>query len=605
MKIKYISFTGMHNRDGNYPINDVTYFYGKNGAGKTTILEAIQLALLGYVPSTGKTKQSVIQHARKNNISVRCVLDDNGTDVTVSRTFVDTGKGVTSSLVVDPESYNIENIVSELELPIFNFNEFINMSANTLKDWFINFLPKSDSEINWEQELKSCLATIGIPEEKVDLTDALSTVRDFNTSGVETVRLFNNWLKSQLTANKAEFQRIESTVQQLIHYDDIDASIGSDEVSARIDEFSKLRDAYLRYQSMCESNDKAKAAMEALPAYASKGTDNNQRYIDLCYAIQEACHGIDKDRKAISDIDNEIESHRRAYTKHLDIFEHGTVCPYSNAECEHMSSAAVEAQAGMNEAEAAIASLKSKREKIEEAIAVLETSKTEMNEEIKKIGEACREYSYWSSKIVPVPDTVTECDIDFVDSEIARLQDQLVKIKANERYSELVDSFVADKFRIATYIDALNAWIKHTGPNGLQNKLMLEPFTNLSKNLSEIVTAMFGPNVEVKFNLSEKANSFNFGLIKKGATEYDSVYVPYDLLSSGEKCMFALMLMAYIASNCNSDLKVVMVDDLLDHLDTDNAITVFDSLAETKDIQFIMAGVKPCGSRPEIVINIE
>ena len=57
MKFKSITITGMHKVDKKtYTFNDdVTYFIGENGSGKSTILEAAELALLGYIPGYANT----------------------------------------------------------------------------------------------------------------------------------------------------------------------------------------------------------------------------------------------------------------------------------------------------------------------------------------------------------------------------------------------------------------------------------------------------------------------------------------------------------------------------------------------------------------------
>ena len=97
---------------------------------------------------------------------------------------------------------------------------------------------------------------------------------------------------------------------------------------------------------------------------------------------------------------------------------------------------------------------------------------------------------------------------------------------------------------------------------------------------------VFGESVSAKFNLVAKANSFSFGITRKSA------YIPFNLLSSGEKCLYTLALMLSIIHVAKSPLKVIMVDDLFDHLDNINADKLFTSLQQVKDIQMIFAGVK-------------
>ena len=56
--------------------------------------------------------------------------------------------------------------------------------------------------------------------------------------------------------------------------------------------------------------------------------------------------------------------------------------------------------------------------------------------------------------------------------------------------------------------------------------------------------------------------------------------------------MYTLALMMGLVESSDSKLKLVMVDDLMDHLDDSNIQNLFDSLAKVPDIQMIFAGVK-------------
>lgn len=81
------------------------------------------------------------------------------------------------------------------------------------------------------------------------------------------------------------------------------------------------------------------------------------------------------------------------------------------------------------------------------------------------------------------------------------------------------------------------------------------------------------------------------------------LYVPYDLMSSGEKTLLAFMMMVYIVTQSSSCLKLVMIDDMLDHLDDVNIITLFEQFANT-DIQIINAGVKPLDNSNVNIIEL-
>ena len=151
----------------------------------------------------------------------------------------------------------------------------------------------------------------------------------------------------------------------------------------------------------------------------------------------------------------------------------------------------------------------------------------------------------------------------------------------------MTQSITADKFSAECDIAMLKALEKLTGPNGLQSSMMSNPFEALSEKMDIHLKAIFNDNtIKSNFDLTAKANSFNFGIIK-----YDT-YVPYDLLSSGEKCLFTFALMLSIVEISDSPLKLVMIDDLLDHLDSDRYGALMSHLIVLDDVQIIMAGVK-------------
>lgn len=84
MKIKSVEIWGMHNvLHKKYDFSNVNYFFGKNGSGKTTVLQAVQLALLGYIPGTNKKAQDIFTHSCAPEMKVSLVFD-NGYNVTRS-----------------------------------------------------------------------------------------------------------------------------------------------------------------------------------------------------------------------------------------------------------------------------------------------------------------------------------------------------------------------------------------------------------------------------------------------------------------------------------------------------------------------------------------
>lgn len=77
MKPQSISITNVKNRDGHYAISPVSVFTGPNWSGKTSLLSAVKIALLGYEPKLGKQHRATIQLAAENRpeMSVTMTFD--------------------------------------------------------------------------------------------------------------------------------------------------------------------------------------------------------------------------------------------------------------------------------------------------------------------------------------------------------------------------------------------------------------------------------------------------------------------------------------------------------------------------------------------------
>lgn len=102
--IKRIEATGLKNEDFAHDLGRVTVFHGPNGAGKTARLDAIMLALLGYVPEIGKTKGATLGMARNGSITVKAVMDD-GTVIGRSysrKAKADTDAPIVPAVLLDP-----------------------------------------------------------------------------------------------------------------------------------------------------------------------------------------------------------------------------------------------------------------------------------------------------------------------------------------------------------------------------------------------------------------------------------------------------------------------------------------------------------------------
>ena len=185
-------------------------------------------------------------------------------------------------------------------------------------------------------------------------------------------------------------------------------------------------------------------------------------------------------------------------------------------------------------------------------------------------------------------ENILQINIQDIESRIKSRNDMIIKIEANKQYNELTTKLTAQKFQIEQEIEILKDWIKLTDVNGMQSDIMKAPFSKLAGKMSMYLNKFFGStDLTASFHLTQEANSFSFGIRKA-----DDTYIEFDLLSSGEKCLYTLSLMLGLIETSNTQLPILLIDDLLDHLDTSRITSCFETLYSIDNVQVLLAGVQ-------------
>ena len=192
-------------------------------------------------------------------------------------------------------------------------------------------------------------------------------------------------------------------------------------------------------------------------------------------------------------------------------------------------------------------------------------------------------------QLISEPSEYTSSELS---DQLNRLNDDLIKASSNQKYNQLMDIVQKQKLELADQIAFIKSAVKVTGENGLQSKVMREPFEKISKEMQNILEFINSQDLGVvKFNLEEKANSFAFGFERNGKL------IPFELLSSGEKCIFTLIFMVSIIKISDSLINFILIDDLFDHLDDERFKTVISDICKlSTEVQIIIAGVNPIDS---------
>ena len=596
MKIKSIYIDGLHNATNKtYNFDDIVYLFGNNGAGKSTVLQAIQFVLLGYIPGTAKnSKEAILRHSPKGDITVKLTFDDG---LTLERRLLPGG----SRLIVNPEEdFDISAITKELELPIFNFNEFVGQTANKLKEYFIkNILPTANGVLDWQQILADSVADCNFEDRDAIINYGMSLLDDLDGDILEQVVQANAKFKADQSFNKSEIQRLQNTIDSLIYYDDYVGPNNLDDLISKRVAVNALRDQLIKYETASKSMQAAKDALaKSEEQIVSLG--GRERY-DLCINQYKQLKTLQDDLTVkITETKSQISILNSEISNMDAIIRSEGICTYTKLPCDSM----------IAKLEVLKKELSAKREEVHIQVAHLEYLSSEYDTCLSNISNYDREIRQFNAlwdKIANLTSTVGEIPqapdtnktISELDIELEQLDQSRTKLMANIKYNETIDTLTKMKFETELRGEALSKWVKKTDTNGLQTTLMEKPFEELADTMTGYIQQMYGnSNLKAHFNLSTKANSFSFGLIR------NNIYIPYDMLSSGEKCLYTLALMICIVNNNKSPLKLLLCDDMFDHLDSTAIENTFASLKNIKDVQFIFAGVKDCNNARDVMIHI-
>ena len=580
MKIKSVEIWGMHNvLHKKYDFSNVNYFFGKNGSGKTTVLQAVQLALLGYIPGTNKKAQDIFTHSCAPEMKVSLVFD-NGYNIT--RSYKKNKQSVKSETTCIPYGFDPSDILKDIELPVFNFSSFLTMSPNAMKDWFIKFLPSSENEVNWKDILDG--SEVSYVNDSL-YRDVLNYASELTTD-IEGVIKLNEYMKALLSFKQAEQKRYQSTFSSLVYYQDYDGPNNENEITDKIASLRLTKQKYLNDVSAYNSQQYTE---RCLSEYSDLSDEINND--DDFISCQSSVHDLENKLREIDskkfEIEREINSKRHEYDEVNKVASTGGICSYTNEVCssiQPMINGMKERSLRLKES---ISNLKIQLDSISYSrVSVCKT----LNETKQKVAAIIKRYDERDTILksynpVSKPE---DLDISFIDNEIARLEECIVQLRANLQYDRISENVSREKMVMEQDIDTLKNWINATGPNGIQASLSEKPFHDMEIILNDFLHTMYDPNISFKFILDSKNNSFGFGIIR------DKRFIKFYTLSSGEKCIVSIVLATGLISCNKSQIHLMLVDDALDHLDDEKANMFFSTLEKLEDTQFILAGVKKC-----------
>lgn len=604
MIIKKVEIINMHHIDfASYDFSDLNYLNGLNGAGKSTVLQAVQLGLLGYIPGTGKRNVDIIKHKKPGTtrMEVGLVLKSDSDLIRIRRIFTATKTGASSRCEFFPEGYDesvLQTMLSKIELPLFNFDEFLHLTSNSLKKWFLDYVPSSedDKSLNIQKELSDTIPE-NIPKDVVsDLIDSLHFCN--SKDPLIILKDTNGQLKDLLKFKKIEQDTNQKTINSLIFYPDATFSRTAEERTSLMHNLNERIIEFRSAKRYVETNNDIRKLLQDNFSDLSDSEDSDETILSLkskCDELSSRMFEIDESCSKYRSRLVELSEAMKTTSKFL---QSNGVCPITSESC---SSIVEKLDYYKNHYE----ELHTEQNKINELLRQLTTERSNLNKEfISNQNMIVKRQKYYidrdnlKNRLVDVDETI---DYDFCIEDASKqlhlLQDEQAQYLANEKYNNTIKSFESMKYKLEIQIELLKTWINHTSESGLQSDYMKDPLKGIEEKLNTYLVKMFNDvSVQVHFNVESKSNSFSFGITR------DDIYIPYDLLSSGEKCMYLVAFISYLAST--SCINVVLMDDLFDHLDKQNLEFLVNGIKSVSSVQYIIAGVQDITTDGINVMNI-
>ena len=395
----------------------------------------------------------------------------------------------------------------------------------------------------------------------------------------------------------------QKTIESLVYYEDIEAT-ALDTPESINKSIESYQDTLAELKAKLSAADGARNRIENyLNLIRSRGFDIESLPDDLesCLEYQDLmektkCYQSDIDYYTgrINGYNTRLAEIKYSMSQYNSIISAPDTCPYCDISCSSLDATRERAQEQLVALQEELDEVNSQ---IAEASNLMSTAKQHLDSAERQILAYKQAVETWLPEIrreretANADTTYINEQIEFCKESIRTQTDLLAKVKANKQYEELSETIAKDKMIAETRAEVLKVLAKLTDVNGMQTAIMESPFTAFSDEISEIYSEIMNDESKFAFNLESKANSFGFGIIRDGA------YIGFDYLSSGEKCLVTLSLLVGIVLKSNAKLKILLIDDMLDHLDAERSALCFDALyklCEAHDIQIIAAGVIPC-----------
>lgn len=236
-KIKQIQMSGIKGQEEKQDLTGRDIIIGNNGAGKTTRLQAMSLAALGYVPGKGKTAADTFELASEDTMTVGIDTELCG----IFRSYIKSSKlasdgtrdvKITQKINVYPSEGERSNkekeqrIIREVgDFPaMLDFGSFIELSDNKKRDFIYNL---GGDRFTWnhaqvEESLREAVLTDALLENNPEMYDTMEddfveVMKQYSqeTDVTSGLLAMGEYAKEQLSRWRKEKANADAAAQKL------------------------------------------------------------------------------------------------------------------------------------------------------------------------------------------------------------------------------------------------------------------------------------------------------------------------------------------------------------------------------------------------------
>lgn len=597
-RVSGFNFKGL---TGGYDLTGKDIFVGYMGAGKTTVIQALTLALLGCVPENGKPMKRPIDSMRFASADLMSVGIETDAGFSINRTFKTKGQNYTSSLDILPASeartdeekeQKILDEIGYFSLAL-NVDEFVSMSA-AQKKMFVFGLADVDKR-KWNRD--AILAICTYPDKLLASWPETMEVRGGLESFLEAVQNEISYLQRDKKKSEAACQRLSqarsdqsrtgvmSIAELRAEGEVLQKDLTEIEKQSTRDE-ERLKAASKRVIAIQKAETKKKTLeakiMNLKTDKAEIEKDIEQRKADLTSMNPGISHpDTEMDvlktnligKKSI--IDQYRENIKKLESPGADL------CPFNpDFTCRHdikgslelkiepmekdhervvrlLAAMIMEQEAYKNHQNAVdmIKSMEISLSKIEKEIEEKEGLSAEPVSELSESRKESKEDLESHGHIVDTDSLLAEKE--GILQRMKAVKDEIRKAEAEKVLMTEYQNAQTAKLRAEADLLELQNLKKRLGPNGV---------------LGEITKESIGPIIETVNNIPEFKTGYRFAIRtqdRKGSEIFDlgwenketGSFIPMEALSDGESVIFITMLMAALMKLKSPKTGILMIDN--------------------------------------------